>query len=142
MNANQSTQDIEALLGIDREDPVQREALEQMDRDRAMLAELTDMRGDTSQETIARRMGTHQSTVARIESGARDIRMSTLRSYALAVGARLIYEVQPIDGPAAGRAWPQHPPQGRPVTAVQTTAPDHSNRRSARAQWASWMVSA
>ena len=39
-----------------------------------------------SQTEVAARMGTSQSAVARLESGAGDVRLSTLERYAQAVG--------------------------------------------------------
>lgn len=42
-----------------------------------------------SQTEVAARMGTSQSAVARLESGATDVRASTLERYAAAVGAEI-----------------------------------------------------
>lgn len=39
-----------------------------------------------TQTEVAARMGTSQSAVARVESGASDVRLSTLERYAAAVG--------------------------------------------------------
>ena len=47
-----------------------------------------------SQTTIAARMGTSQSVVARLESGALDIRLSTLERYAAALGKELVIGVE------------------------------------------------
>ncbi len=46
-----------------------------------------------SQTEVAARMGTSQSAVARLESGASDIRLSTLERYAQAVGRSLRLEL-------------------------------------------------
>jgi transcriptional regulator with XRE-family HTH domain len=46
-----------------------------------------------SQTAIAARMGTSQSVVARLESGALDIRLSTLERYAAALGKELVIGV-------------------------------------------------
>ena len=42
-----------------------------------------------SQTEVAARMGTSQSAVARLESGATDIRASTLERYAAAIGGEI-----------------------------------------------------
>jgi transcriptional regulator with XRE-family HTH domain len=47
-----------------------------------------------SQTTVAARMGTSQSVVARLESGALDIRLSTLERYAAALGKELVIGVE------------------------------------------------
>jgi transcriptional regulator with XRE-family HTH domain len=46
-----------------------------------------------SQTEVAARMGTSQSSVARLESGALDVRLSTLERYASAVGQRLAFNL-------------------------------------------------
>lgn len=42
-----------------------------------------------TQEELANRMGTKKSAISRIENHAEDVRLSTLKAYAKAVGARL-----------------------------------------------------
>ena len=44
-----------------------------------------------SQTEVAARMGTSQSSVARLESGQLDVRLSTLERYAAAVGQDLAF---------------------------------------------------
>jgi transcriptional regulator with XRE-family HTH domain len=53
-----------------------------------VIGELVDerQRRGLSQTEIAARMRTSQSAVARLESGAGDVRLSTLQRYAAAVG--------------------------------------------------------
>jgi len=46
-----------------------------------------------SQTQVAARMGTSQSAVARLESGATDIRASTLERYAAAVGSEITWKL-------------------------------------------------
>lgn len=46
-----------------------------------------------SQTEVAARMGTSQSAVARLESGATDIRASTLERYAAAVGGEISWRL-------------------------------------------------
>lgn len=47
-----------------------------------------------SQTDVAARMGTSQSSVARLESGQSDVRMSTLERYAAAIGHVLDWRLQ------------------------------------------------
>jgi ribosome-binding protein aMBF1 (putative translation factor) len=47
-----------------------------------------------SQTEVAARMGTSQSAVARLESGAADARASTLERYAAAVGSQITWQLQ------------------------------------------------
>jgi transcriptional regulator with XRE-family HTH domain len=46
-----------------------------------------------SQTEVAARMGTSQSAVARLESGATDVRASTLERYAAAVGGEISWKI-------------------------------------------------
>jgi len=46
-----------------------------------------------SQTAVAAQMGTSQSVVARLESGALDMRLSTLQRYAAALGLDLVIEL-------------------------------------------------
>ena len=52
-----------------------------------------------SQTEVAARMGTSQSTVARIESCGSDLRLSTLGRYAEALGTSISYRVDAVDPP-------------------------------------------
>jgi transcriptional regulator with XRE-family HTH domain len=60
------------------------------------LAELRRERG-LSQTEIAARMRTSQSAVARLEAGRDDIRVSTLRRYATALGHTVQFGVAPAE---------------------------------------------
>jgi ribosome-binding protein aMBF1 (putative translation factor) len=74
----------------------------QMADDRGRLVrELAEQRqaAGLSQTEIAARMGTSQSAVARLESGAADVRASTLERYAAAVGGQIAWTLNP---PAEG----------------------------------------
>jgi ribosome-binding protein aMBF1 (putative translation factor) len=71
-------------------------ASRRMAEDRARLVrELADQRqaAGLSQTEIAARMGTSQSAVARLESGAADVRASTLERYAAAVGGQITWKL-------------------------------------------------
>ena len=61
------------------------------ERRRELVAELVARRRELglSQTEVAAQMGTSQSAVARIESGAPDVRLTTLERYAAAVGRQL-----------------------------------------------------
>lgn len=78
---------LDELLGIDLTDPVALRARRLREADRKLLGELVAKRRELrlSQEEVARRMDTSQATVARIESGVRDLHQSTVRRYAMAV---------------------------------------------------------
>ena len=69
---------------------------EMAQRRRALLAELADQRraAGLSQTEVAARMGTSQSSVARLEAGHADVRVSTLERYAAAVGAQLGWRLE------------------------------------------------
>jgi DNA-directed RNA polymerase specialized sigma24 family protein len=72
-------------------------ALRRMSQDRGrLMRELATRRQDAglSQTEIAARMGTSQSAVARLESGAADVRTSTLERYAAALGTEITWKLQ------------------------------------------------
>ena len=70
------------------------------DRRRQLVAELVARRRELglSQTEVAAQMGTSQSAVARIESGAPDVRLTTLERYAAAVGRQLDWRLQARPG--------------------------------------------
>ena len=63
---------------------------------RALVAERE--RRQISQQLVARSMQTSQPAIARIESGAVDVRLSTIDRYAAAVGKRVQYKIAPARG--------------------------------------------
>jgi transcriptional regulator with XRE-family HTH domain len=69
---------------------------EMAQRRHAMLAELTAARraAGLSQTEVAARMGTSQSSVARLEAGLADVRVSTLERYAAAIGSALSWRLE------------------------------------------------
>ena len=77
--------------------PGVREAAE---RRRAVVRRLADARQEQglSQTAVAAQMGTSQSVVARLESGALDMRLSTLQRYAAALGLDLVIELKGVGG--------------------------------------------
>ena len=71
-------------------------ALRRMAAQRAgLVRELVEQRQTVglSQTQVAARMGTSQSAVARLESGAVDVRASTLERYAAAVGGEISWKL-------------------------------------------------
>ena len=71
-------------------------ALHRMAAERAgLVRELAAQRqaAGLSQTEVAARMGTSQSAVARLESGAVDVRASTLERYAAAVGGEISWKL-------------------------------------------------
>jgi transcriptional regulator with XRE-family HTH domain len=68
---------------------------------RRLLRELAQTRVAVglTQTEVAARMGTAQSAVARLESGASDAKLSTLERYAAALGAQLNWTIRT---PASG----------------------------------------
>jgi ribosome-binding protein aMBF1 (putative translation factor) len=60
-----------------------------------LVRELAEQRQSAglSQTEVAARMGTSQSAVARLESGAADVRASTLERYAAAVGGQITWKL-------------------------------------------------
>lgn len=67
------------------------ELVEAATRTRALIRSLADLRQKLglSQTLVAARMGTSQPSLARMESGEVDPRMSTVERYALAIGREL-----------------------------------------------------
>lgn len=79
-----------------RHDPVLPGFKEMAARRRALAEELVAHRValGLSQTDVAARMGTSQSSVARLESGQSDVRMSTLERYAAAIGRVLDWRLE------------------------------------------------
>jgi predicted transcriptional regulator len=69
---------------------------EMAERRRQLLADLVSRRQSAglSQTEVAARMRTSQSSIARLESGQADVRLSTLERYAAAVGSRLEWQLR------------------------------------------------
>ncbi len=79
-----------------RHDPVFPGFKEMAERRRALGEELADRRRrlGLSQTQVAARMGTSQSAVARVETGASDLRLSTLERYAAALGWHICWRLE------------------------------------------------
>lgn len=92
------------LLGIDLTDPAQKLASDMMDSQAHMLDRLVAERQKQglSQADLGKKMGVTQSAVAKMESGARDPHLSTLRRYAAALDMRITFAVEEA---VTARGW-------------------------------------
>lgn len=79
------------LLPGFREIALRRMAAERADLVRELVAQR--QAAGLSQTMVAARMGTSQSAVARLESGATDVRASTLERYAAAIGDEITWKL-------------------------------------------------
>lgn len=57
------------------------------------LLQLSREQAALTQEEVAQKMGTKKSAISRIENHAEDIRLSTLRKYAKALGKKVHFEI-------------------------------------------------
>lgn len=66
------------------------------ERRRNLTSELVSLRVELglTQSEVAIRMGTSQSAVARLESGALDARLSTIERYAAAIGQTIDWRLE------------------------------------------------
>jgi ATP-dependent protease ClpP protease subunit/DNA-binding XRE family transcriptional regulator len=96
------------------------EPLRQMAESRArLIRELAERRAAAglSQTEVAARMGTSQSAVARLESGASDVRASTLERYAAAVGGQIGWDGdRQVSSTSVHGRFPQPPDLPDPPT--------------------------
>jgi transcriptional regulator with XRE-family HTH domain len=74
-----------------REMAMRRMAVERAELIRELVAQR--VAAGLSQTEVAARMGTSQSAVARLESGATDVRATTLERYAAAVGGEISWKL-------------------------------------------------
>jgi transcriptional regulator with XRE-family HTH domain len=88
---------LDDLLGIDPDDPVQMLAERLVEADERLLDDLIKRRLDSGLTVaqVAERIGVTETTVAKLENGERDPRLSLLRLYALAVRAEVRHSVAP-----------------------------------------------
>jgi transcriptional regulator with XRE-family HTH domain len=96
--------DIAELLGIDIEDPDVRREAAAVERDMNLIETLVKLRQQRglTQKQVAERMGRSQPTVSDFERVGGDPHLSTIRRYALAVGADVRHGVLVWSDPAAG----------------------------------------
>ena len=81
-------------------EPKYRKAYEALEEEFVMASAVIEARNRAglTQEELARRMGTTQPVVARLESGGTRPSMRTLERLAKATGSRLLISFQPRDG--------------------------------------------
>jgi DNA-binding XRE family transcriptional regulator len=79
------------------ENPAFRAMVEAARTRRRMLSELAKKRQQAglSQTWVAAAMGTSQSSIARIEAGRADVRLSTVERYAAALGEAVEWRLRP-----------------------------------------------
>ena len=84
-----------SMFESDPDDPRDRLADHLVEADAKLLSDLVAFREmrKLSQEDVAKRMGIHKSNVSRLESGVRDVQLSTLRRYAMAMDAVVRHDV-------------------------------------------------
>ena len=58
-----------------------------------VLLQMSREQAGMTQEEVAQKLGTHKSAISRIENHAEDIRLSTLRKYAKALGNKVNLEI-------------------------------------------------
>ena len=82
------------------EDPEFRKEYALVDEEYALVETLVRARtaANLTQEEVARRIGTTQSAIARLEGGRVSPSFATLRRYAEATGTRLTVGLVPADG--------------------------------------------
>ena len=100
-------------MGGRTHDPVFPGFSEMAARRRSLSSELTARRVKLglSQTEVAARMGTSQSAVARLESGASDVRLSTLERYAEAIDQQLAWRLRARSDDDRGCAARSLPPK-------------------------------
>lgn len=92
------TDELDRLLEVDLNDPETRLAIHLVAEDSAVIPKLVAIRKakGMSQTDVARELGLAQSTVAQFESNAHDPRLSTIRRYAHAVGAKIFHRIESV----------------------------------------------
>ena len=99
---------LENMLGIDPEDDLHVRAKQLLDSDEGLLLDLVQIRLDRhlTQAEVGKIIGVSQATVAEFERSGNDPRLSTVRRYALAVGAQVHHMVF-RSGQTAASEWAQ-----------------------------------
>ena len=58
-----------------------------------VLLQLSREQAELTQDQVAKKMGTKKSAISRIENHAGDMRLSTLKKYANALGKKVRFEI-------------------------------------------------
>ena len=77
-------------------DPEFMKEYDALEEEFALASALIQARADLSQAELARRMGTSQSAIARLESGRSRPSTRTLRKFAEATGMKLRFVFEPV----------------------------------------------
>lgn len=95
------------LLGIDLSSPEMVRADHLAQEDQRLMDELVKVRVDRgiSQRDVARIMGVSQPRVCQFEASGSNPRLSTIRRYAMAVGALIRHTVEPDHGQLFDGSW-------------------------------------
>jgi len=103
MKNHANLEDLATVLGIDLDSPEQQRAAELVRHDREFLAALVKVRKDRglTQDDVAVLLGVTQPTIAAFERQEGDPKLSTIRRYAQAVGARVTHVVTADEGQLA-----------------------------------------
>jgi transcriptional regulator with XRE-family HTH domain len=98
---------IAELLGIDATDPAVQQESEAVDRDMRLVETLVRLRRERglTQAQVAQLMGRSQPAVSDFERLGGDPHLSTIRRYALAVGAEVHHIVRAADAHAPQPGW-------------------------------------
>lgn len=87
---------LDKLLGIDPDDSQARHAEALAEEHFSLVEELVNARNRAglNQDDVAKRMGVTQPTVSAIERLGKDLKLSTIRRYALAIGVVISHEIK------------------------------------------------
>ena len=90
---------LEEFLGLDTSNQEDRLAVHLAEQDELLIDQLVQMRKDAGlrQADVATRIDRDQATISNFERLGGDPRLSTIRRYALAVGASIDHAVTPAD---------------------------------------------
>ncbi|RJO77132.1 XRE family transcriptional regulator [Nocardia panacis] len=92
--------DLNDLMGIDMSDPREALAHDLVEADHQMLEKLVDLRKNVVKITasqVAHDIGRNRSVITQFEKLTSDPRLSTIRRYALAIGARITHHVELVN---------------------------------------------
>lgn len=119
---------IDQLFEFDEQDPRDRLAEYILASDEKMVADLVRLRKDRrlTQQDVADKMGIDKSGVSRIESGLRDLQLSTLRRYLMAIDAVVKHEIhgfEDVDGARKAARYFESTPFRTTPTRMAITEP-------------------
>jgi transcriptional regulator with XRE-family HTH domain len=88
-----------AILGFKTDSPVSNLARELVKSDRDFITRLIELRKEAglTQEDVAEKLGVSQPAISDFERVGGDPRLSTIRRYALAIGARVHHHATPVE---------------------------------------------